>query len=836
MGQRPEGNATIRNPVNREGRGGQPTTWRKNVQKHKRPLPQQVHLNQRLARCQTPNDVFEALRGAKQKNIELNSVNIATALHRVAKTANQAHLPQIRRTPEYQELLTTADSALGDPSNDFNPREMANTAWGLAKAQVADDIGLWEHVADAIARRGLSRHKPQEIANTAWAFATVYNLMAGRDKGKYLPTALGLLEVVRTEMEARERAGTLCEFKPQELSNTLWSFATVGKEAPKVFAGVAEEIKRRGLSEFGPQDIANSIWAFVTAGQSDPELMDCVDKEVMKKGLANFNRQELANLVWAFAKAEHPMDRFLQQVEEEVVARQLWVFRPQELSNLVWAFATAGRQAPTMFQAIEEEIVGRDLGTFKSQEFANIAWAFAKTGRKAEALFASMETELLQQRNLSLFIPQELSNTLWSFAKLGHGSTTLFNAVASEMMRRGLVNFKTQELSNAVWAHASTGQSSEGLFEAVEAEALRRGLEAFSAQDLANMVWAFGKADFVVGEQLLVRLREEFERTRQSGHGMQFKAQELSNLLWACAKMQHIAKSLFNSAEAKVRDVVQHQQLRSKSDDSRDPSEAEGGAIAPLEVPDEMRCYAQVGQQAEAMFTTVEEELLRRDLDEFETQHLANMAWAFVFLKFSRFHRLSKSGLRLLEAVLDAADRRLHLFSIEELRQLGQVVMASRTKEDGPERGFALRVKEAMKAAYDSQSLLEPDSSEFHLEVAHMLKLLGVPHHNEVKVFEGVYHIDIVVGHGDPQDSRGKIAVEVDGPSHFVAGTEEINPHTALKRWLLAREGYKVLSIPFFDWGSLQGGAVCTAYMAYQLEDVGWNLETMSLDPLPAEE
>eukprot|EP00961_Rhodomonas_salina_P076436 1026427-Rhodomonas_salina.5 len=85
------------------------------------------------------------------------------------------------------------------------------------------------------------------------------------------------------------------------------------------------------------------------------------------------------------------------------------------------------------------------------------------------------------------------------------------------------------------------------------------------------------------------------------------------------------------------------------------------------------------------------------------------MAWAFVFLKFSRFHRgllcgrargrekrgekrvtgseernmssifclvplsenslvpswLSKSGLRLLEAVLDAADRRLHLFSIE---------------------------------------------------------------------------------------------------------------------------------------------------------------------------
>ena len=46
-------------------------------------------------------------------------------------------------------------------------------------------------------------------------------------------------------------------------------------------------------------------------------------------------------------------------------------------------------------------------------------------------------------------------------------------------------------------------------------------------------------------------------------------------------------------------------------------------------------------------------------------------------------------------------------------------------------------------------------------QVASCLKALGVPHHNEVKVFEGVYHIDVVIGKGTPTDPKGHIALEV---------------------------------------------------------------------------
>ena len=50
------------------------------------------------------------------------------------------------------------------------------------------------------------------------------------------------------------------------------------------------------------------------------------------------------------------------------------------------------------------------------------------------------------------------------------------------------------------------------------------------------------------------------------------------------------------------------------------------------------------------------------------------------YCRFSRFHKLSLSGTRLLVAVTVAAEARIHEFTIEELRQLGQVVLATRKR------------------------------------------------------------------------------------------------------------------------------------------------------------
>ncbi|EOD34549.1 hypothetical protein EMIHUDRAFT_313809 [Emiliania huxleyi CCMP1516] len=49
-----------------------------------------------------------------------------------------------------------------------------------------------------------------------------------------------------------------------------------------------------------------------------------------------------------------------------------------------------------------------------------------------------------------------------------------------------------------------------------------------------------------------------------------------------------------------------------------------------------------------------------------------------------------------------------------------------------------------------------------------------------------------------------RIAVEVDGPSHFLLpgglGVRRPNGPTLLKRCLLAAAGWRVISVPFYEW------------------------------------
>ena len=65
----------------------------------------------------------------------------------------------------------------------------------------------------------------------------------------------------------------LIGFKPQELANTAWAFATAGVRADALYAAVAEAAVRSGLIGFNPQDLANTAWAFATVNAYHPALL-----------------------------------------------------------------------------------------------------------------------------------------------------------------------------------------------------------------------------------------------------------------------------------------------------------------------------------------------------------------------------------------------------------------------------------------------------------------------------------------------------------------------------------------------------------------------------------
>ncbi|EOD30243.1 hypothetical protein EMIHUDRAFT_351578 [Emiliania huxleyi CCMP1516] len=64
-----------------------------------------------------------------------------------------------------------------------------------------------------------------------------------------------------------------------------------------------------------------------------------------------------------------------------------------------------------------------------------------------------------------------------------------------------------------------------------------------------------------------------------------------------------------------------------------------------------------------------------------------------------------------------------------------------------------------------------------------------------------------------------RIAIEVDGPTHFLLpdgrGVRKPNGHTLIKRRLLAAAGWRVISVPFFEWDGLHSAGERQAYLEW---------------------
>jgi len=133
-----------------------------------------------------------------------------------------------------------------------------------------------------------------------------------------------------------------------------------------------------------------------------------------------------------------------------------------------------------------------------------------------------------------------------------------------------------------------------------------------------------------------------------------------------------------------------------------------------------------------------------------------------------------------------------HEFRPEELRQLHQWRLwyaRERACSDGLP-GAALLGR--CDAAFRSE---EVQPSRLQRQVAESLASLGASVQEEVVLEEG-YSLDVVV------DWRGeRLAIEVDGPSHFVG--REPTGATLLKRRQLKHFGWRLVSVPYWEWGEL---------------------------------
>lgn len=384
----------------------------------------------------------------------IGAVNLATAMHRLgrlvrsARVKNPGVLNHVVKHQQYKELLDKTEDFI----DTMEPRALANFLWGMAALGDQKNTGIVLRLGNRLMEIDPMELKTQEISNVVWSLATLEMQMPD------------LMD--RMLCAACDRIN---ECVPQALSNMIWACATLRHHNPRFIAAVAESASPR-LDTFQSQTLANTLWAYSVLGVYPSELFNIAADEIV-------DRLTLKDKATASVKAHRLLKkpRILQSnnknskpsqnpknIEREQKA--YYEFRGQEISNVLIAYARGCIIHPELLECLEEELCGSvsvetdgiieeidRLELFTSQALTNTLWAFA-TLRWYPARLLPCITQAMGKL-VRKMTAQELANSLWSYARFAyHPGRVMWSFLAVMSLR--IDEFEAQGCTNSLWALA----------------------------------------------------------------------------------------------------------------------------------------------------------------------------------------------------------------------------------------------------------------------------------------------------------------------------------------------------------------------------------------------
>ncbi|ABO94106.1 predicted protein [Ostreococcus lucimarinus CCE9901] len=413
-----------------------------------------------------------------------------------------------------------------------------------------------------------------------------------------------------------------------------------------------------------------------------------------------------------------------------------------------------------------EATTKRLLATFQIQNLSNFAWSCAVLKYKPRDDLLGLVADRMEQK-VDEFYPQALTNTLWAYTVLKHP--------------------RAQRLAE-ILAPVILSKLPEPDKELMQAESATGG--EFSTQTVSNALWTLSSLGVHPGYELLDRLAIFVVKSSQN-----FKAQELSNSVWAFAQFAHHpgneALRTFERSLLERREEYTTQALANTTIGLSVFGGSEDDGLNKL-------------------FNDVTPSWFR--LSECNSQDLSNITWAIASVGAFQSD-LYKAAVRELFR-RDSMD-----FQLEGLKMLFHARLMQHDFD--PEREtvdvvYPDWVAELGRSAWLQQTE-DTRVSTFQKEVLETVKSLGHEPYMEELTDDGLLSMDICL-----KDKR--VAIECDGPSHFYTNlTEGLTQKTKLRDKALAVRGWKVVTVPYFEWQVEWGAGAVSAksYIEKKLQAVG---------------
>ena len=228
-----------------------------------------------------PNGILDL---TEEQGASWDSIGISTALQALAWKVKRGAAKPSASDKRWHHLQILAYERL----REGEARNLANTAWSMANIS-SMHFPFMTQIA-VLAERRAKELKPQELSNLVWSCATV--------RYKDPP----LLQALAAEVESflGETGSRLGVVSCQDLANILWAFASLAFTAPTRLVACASGF----VCDFKPQECANFLWSMAVLEMQDASLAESIAERALET-LAEFRSQNISNFLWAYAKMGH---------------------------------------------------------------------------------------------------------------------------------------------------------------------------------------------------------------------------------------------------------------------------------------------------------------------------------------------------------------------------------------------------------------------------------------------------------------------------------------------------------------------------------------------------
>ena len=247
----------------------------------------------------------------------------------------------------------------------------------------------------------------------------------------------------------------------------------------------------------------------------------------------------------------------------------------------------------------------------------------------------------------------------------------------------------------------------------------------------------------------------------------------LANIAWAFATLGHEDKALFESLGAetvrKIRD------------------------FNPQDIANTAWAFATLGYQNKALFESLGDEAVRKIRD-FKPQGLANTAWAFAVMNTLDLPFVNQIGKQMECFKQNLASA----FKEKQTHQLLSVWVYASLHFPEDHISWPEWLLNEMAKCSEASKKQAPQSSHLHDQVSIVLNKMN-------KVFLKEYYFrSYFLDLAFPED---KLCIEVNGPAHYIPGTNRYFGAEILRRKILIKSGWKIATVPYHDWDKLKSEA-----------------------------